>query len=79
MVWGDVTGRDAQLPDMLTFYNVLNVCPRPGMLVSSHAGMLYKMRDRGHDRPGLGIIVGVLPHPKPRGDIKWLCSVIWNW
>lgn len=48
----------------------------PGMLVASYQGQRHL---DATGRMGLGMIVSVLSHPQPHGDIRQLCLVLWNY
>lgn len=79
MAWGEVRGRNHKFPDLLECGDDHHYRPFPGMLVTSYEGQLDRMRRRGLDRPGLGIVVAVTPHPEARGSVNWQCTVVWNW
>ena len=81
IAWGEVIGRDPQFPKLLEFdcEGDRHANPRPGWLVTCYSGLLDCMQKRGLNRPGLGVVVAVVPHPKPRGSVKWMCLVLWNW
>jgi hypothetical protein len=52
------------------------------MLVHGYEGGLDKMRERGLDRPGLGMVIAVVPmspEDKPQNDRNSWCLVLWNW
>lgn len=71
--WGPVMGRHAVYPDLLSFGD--HVRPYPGMLVSSYLGeRLLELTGM----VGLGVVLAVLPHPEPRGDVRSVCIVLWN-
>jgi len=79
IAWGPVLGRDTRFPDLVKCGSMHYRNSHPGMLVHSYEGGLERMRKRGLDRPGLGLVIAVLPHPEPQNDRNALCLVLWNW
>jgi hypothetical protein len=75
-VWGNIIGRSAIFPHIVNFDDAHYHHPVPGMLVSSYTGT----RRAGEGKYlGLGIVISVMPHPRARGDVRWLCTVVWNY
>jgi len=74
-VWGNIIRRNKEFLDLLDFDSTHYKHPYPGMLVSCYEGGNARMGER---RLGLGLVVAVTPHPKPMGDVRWLCTVVWN-
>lgn len=72
---GPVTGPHAQFPWILSTGDGPREPPVPGGLVTSYYGQRHL---DATGRLGLGIIVGVYPHPRPLGDTQYRCIVVWN-
>jgi hypothetical protein len=75
--WGEILGRHPRLGFIGLAYTGSNYWTvHPGMLVSSSEGERL-LRDTGV--VGLGVVVGVQPHPDPLGDRRYRVLVLWNW
>lgn len=79
MVWGAVVGVDPEFPNLLLMTDRTRRLA-PGMLVTCYEGTLHRMIDHSDlDRPGLGAVLAVESHPRPKGDTRSLVTVLWNW
>jgi len=82
IAWGPVLGRNAEFPDLIECGSMHYRHSYPGMLVHSYEGGLNRMKARGLDRPGLGIVLAVVPmrpEDNPQNDRNSWCLVLWNW
>ncbi len=73
--WGPVVGQHIQFPWLMSKCGRSSERPAPGMLVTSYYGQCHL---EATGKLGLGIIVAVFPHPKPRGDVQFRVTVVWN-
>lgn len=73
--WCPVIGRYNEFPNLIECGRDHYRNSQPGMLVWSYSGHKH-LESTGV--LGLGMIVAVMPHPEPHGDVLFLCLVLWN-
>ncbi len=73
--WGIIVGRNPEFPDLVLTDRTTPRQIWPGMLVSSYDGQKHL---DATGKLGLGMVIAVRPHPCPRGDVRFLCVVLWN-
>jgi hypothetical protein len=74
--WGQIVGQDKEFPHLIKCDGTTYEKVWPGMLVTSYNGQKHTDET---GRLGLGIVIEVQPHPEARGDIRFMCTVLWNW
>ncbi len=74
--WGEIVGVHSEYRDLVKTDGTTYRRIWPGMLVTSHHGQKH-FDETG--RLGLGIVIEVQPHPEPKGDIRYMCGVLWNY
>ncbi len=68
--WGPVTGRNKEFPDLHDHTTMNTSMHWTGELVTCYRDM--------RDEFPIGLVIGIVPHPRPRGDLRYGVVVLWN-